>query len=279
MAMQTKGEIAPGSQVVKTDAGKTVHGLKSLRRKAASLMGASLVGASMLAFPSMAASKSNNTPAMYAKIPTAAISSKAESDFKTQTVYFAPNTKNQVFITIDDGFFPEQGALNFLKSDKISTTSFIIRDAMDEHLAFWKAYARIGNLEDHTVSHPDLTTISYAADVSQIKGQRDAITLLTGVTPYMLRPPYGDTDAQVVAAAQQCGMRYVVLWSAVLDYNANGVYAANPPLETWNGRKLTSGEIILVHWDPGVTGALEYLVNLIRSDGLSVGNLADYLQR
>ena len=277
MIAQSRSEIMPRPQVVKADADK--HGMKSLKRKGASLVAASLAGVSLIAIPSMAVHRGDNTTAVSTNVTPKASPSKTGSSFKTQTVFFAPNSKNQVFITIDDGFFPEQGAYNFLKSNKISTTSFIIRDAMDEHLAFWKAYAKIGNLEDHTVSHPDLTTISYAADVSQIKGQRDAITLLTGVTPYMLRPPYGDTDAQVVAAAQQSGMRYVVMWSAVLDYNANGVYTANPPLQTWNGGKLTSGEIILVHWDPGVTGALEYLVNLIRSDGLSVGYLANYLTR
>jgi peptidoglycan/xylan/chitin deacetylase (PgdA/CDA1 family) len=180
---------------------------------------------------------------------------------------------------MDDGWYPSQSALNFLKSNNISTTSFIIEDAMNENPGFWKAYAQIGNLEDHTVSHPDLETISYAQDLYQIEGQRNAIQALIGITPYMLRPPYGDTDAQVVEAAQQSGMKYVVMWSAELEYNSEGVYTSNPPLETWNGGPLASGEIILVHWDPNVTVALESLYQTIRRDGLTVGNLAQYLPR
>jgi peptidoglycan/xylan/chitin deacetylase (PgdA/CDA1 family) len=281
--MAQRGEAATGSRIVNANAAdQKTHGLKSLRRVGAALVAACLIGSASGYIASQfeaAAEKPATELSVTAKPIVAVVSSQAKSSFKTQTVYFAPNKKGQVFITIDDGYFPEQGAYNFLKSNKISTTSFIIKDAMDEHLGFWKAYAKIGNLEDHTVSHPNLTAISYAADVYQIEGQRNAIKALTGVTPYMLRPPYGDLDAQVVAAAHQSGMRYIVMWSAVLKYNANGVYTSDPPLETWNGGPLRSGEIIIVHWNPGVTGALKALYKDIERDGLKVGNLADYLTK
>jgi hypothetical protein len=83
----------------------------------------------------------------------------------------------------------------------------------------------------------------------------------------------------VVAAARQAGIKYIVMWSAIFSPNANGVYDLSSTLQTWNGGPLSSGEIIILHCVPGLTGALETVVQDIKAAHLSVGNLAYYLPR
>ena len=54
-------------------------------------------------------------------------------------------------------------------------------------------------LGDHTFTHPDLTTVANVRE--QLQRTIGVIRSLTGYTPCVFRPPYGDYDADVVQTA------------------------------------------------------------------------------
>jgi peptidoglycan-N-acetylglucosamine deacetylase len=75
-------------------------------------------------------------------------------------------------------------------------------------------------LGDHTFTHPDLVT---GGDVrSQLQQTIAVIRSLTGYTPCVFRPPYGDYDQSVLQTARSLGLA-TVLWNVdPADYTQPG---------------------------------------------------------
>jgi peptidoglycan/xylan/chitin deacetylase (PgdA/CDA1 family) len=68
-------------------------------------------------------------------------------------------------------------------------------------------------VENHTLSHVELTKASDAEIRRQIREGNSIIRNITGKTPYLLRPPYGSYDPRVLRIAGEEGMKYAVTWS------------------------------------------------------------------
>jgi hypothetical protein len=64
----------------------------------------------------------------------------------------------------------------------------------------------------------------------------------------------------VEAAAARGGLTALAGWSATMSGNR---------VETWDGKPLSPGEIVLLHWDPGLGGQLTALLAVIRAQHLN----------
>ncbi len=188
------------------------------------------------------------------------------------------SSKDEVFITIDDGWFPDKRVLELLRKDKVPTTAFVIGEAMEEHKEFWAEYSKIGSIQDHTLSHPFLTRLSFKNGRYQIETDKVMISRLIGTAPYMMRPPYGAHDKMVSAEAGSAGMKYMVLWDAEVPMNSKGYIGERFSIKTKDGKKLGPGDIILMHWDPGLYNKMELLLKKIKDSGLKVGSLQQQLR-
>jgi peptidoglycan/xylan/chitin deacetylase (PgdA/CDA1 family) len=163
-------------------------------------------------------------------------------------VYFGPATGRRVYITVDDGWVPSQRVLKLMQRKHVPITTFLIQDAASENPAYWKAFVQAGGvIQDHTVNHPWLTGIPYAQDLAQWQGPVQMYPKWFGQTPTLGRPPYGAIDENVRVAAHNAGLQAIVMWSA--EFNPKHPKAG---LETWNNKPLSPGEIILLHWQPGL---------------------------
>jgi hypothetical protein len=89
---------------------------------------------------------------------------------------------------------------------------------------------------------------------------RQAFGHMLGQTPVLGRPPYGAFDRTVQAAAHRGGLKILVGWSAVADGGG---------IRTWDGKPLRPGEIVLLHWVPGLGRQLSRLLAVIRSRHLN----------
>lgn len=78
-------------------------------------------------------------------------------------VWRVPVKERAVFITIDDGWYPNQGVLDLMQKYHLPLTAFLIQRAAEEHEAYWHDFVKSGGtIEDHTLSHPFLTHVSTA---------------------------------------------------------------------------------------------------------------------
>lgn len=175
--------------------------------------------------------------------------------------WFGSPAGGHVYITIDDGWTPSAQVLTLMQKTHLPLTAFLIRNAMAEHLAYWKAFVAAGGVvEDHTVSHPDLVLQPYSEVVNQWSGERQAQISWLGTTPTVGRPPYGGLNQTVEQAANAAGLKGIVMWSASMGPRG---------LVTWNGRPIQAGDIILMHWDPGLYNELVALLKILAEHHLT----------
>ena len=170
---------------------------------------------------------------------------------------FANPAGRAIYITIDDGWTPSTEVLALMHQTYLPITAFLIAEAADEHLSYWKDFVAAGGMiGDHTVSHPYLTKLTLAKATSQWGQARTALGRWLGQTPVIGRPPYGAFDRKVEVAAARGGLTALAGWSATMSGNR---------IQTWDGKPLSPGEIVILHWVPGLGHQLTVLLAAIRA--------------
>jgi peptidoglycan/xylan/chitin deacetylase (PgdA/CDA1 family) len=170
---------------------------------------------------------------------------------------FANPAGRAIYITIDDGWTPSAEVLALMHQTYLPITAFLIANAADENLSYWKAFVAAGGMiGDHTVSHPYLTKLTLAKATSQWGQARTVLGRWLGQTPVVGRPPYGAFDRKVEVAAARGGLTALAGWSATMSGNR---------IRTWNGKPLSPGEIVILHWVPGLGHQLTVLLAAIRA--------------
>ncbi|MDR3585569.1 MAG: polysaccharide deacetylase family protein [Desulfosporosinus sp.] len=179
-------------------------------------------------------------------------------------VWSAPITERAVFITIDDGWFPSQSLLQMMQQDHFPVTAFLIQQAAQEHPDYWRAFvAAGGDIENHTLSHPDLTKIAPADLTNQLSTPMNYLGQFAA-PPTLFRPPYGAFNSLVQQEVYQAGMKHLVMWNAVMS---KGV------LQTYNGKPIQPGSIILLHWEPGLSTQIKDLMGILQQEHLGIASL------
>jgi peptidoglycan/xylan/chitin deacetylase (PgdA/CDA1 family) len=139
------------------------------------------------------------------------------SDRGTVISHGNPNLP-EVALTFDDG--PSQytsQVLELLQSYRVQATFFSIGQHATQFSASLQEELAGGNaVGNHTLTHPHLTTLSPSAIFQELKEAQNAIFDAGGTGPTLFRPPYGEYNEQVLAAASQLGLT-VITWSAAAD--------------------------------------------------------------
>jgi peptidoglycan/xylan/chitin deacetylase (PgdA/CDA1 family) len=175
----------------------------------------------------------------------------------TQLYCFAHPAGRAIYITIDDGWTPSQQVLTLMHHDYLPITAFLIADAAQENLSYWENFVAAGGIiGDHTVSHPNLTKVSLSQATAQWKQDRTDLGHWLGQTPAIGRPPYGAFNSTTEVAAARGGLTALAGWSATMSGNR---------IQTWNGKPLSPGEIVILHWVPGLGQQLTVLLTEIRA--------------
>jgi peptidoglycan/xylan/chitin deacetylase (PgdA/CDA1 family) len=179
---------------------------------------------------------------------------------ETPLYSFASPAGRAVYITVDDGWTPSSQVLAIMRKTHLPVTAFLIEQAAQRNLAYWRAFTGAGGtVGDHTVSHPNLTQLSLSQATFQWGQARLALGRWLGAAPVMGRPPYGAFDRTVAAAAYRARLKALVGWSATVS--SDGV-------KTWDGKRLAPGDIVLLHWDPGLGRQLTKLLAVIHAQHL-----------
>jgi len=173
---------------------------------------------------------------------------------------FASPAGRAIYITADDGWTPSPQVLAIMQKTHLPVTAFLIGQAAQRNLVYWRAFAEAGGtIADHTLSHPDLTKLSLSQATSQWAQARLELGRWFGKAPAMGRPPYGAINSAVAAAAYRAGLKTLVGWSATVT---------SAGISTWNGKRLEPGEIVLLHWVPGLGQQMTKLLAAIHAQHL-----------
>ncbi|MBB5083123.1 polysaccharide deacetylase family protein [Nonomuraea sp. NPDC059023] len=180
-------------------------------------------------------------------------------------------------LTFDDG--PGKYAdklLDTLKKANAKATFFLEGQYVKTRPAFAKRMAKEGHeLGNHSYKHPNFTDLEPGAIRNEVKKTQDIIYKTTGVTPKLLRPPYGMADIQVSDVAAEFDMP-IVLWTAgSRDWatkNADEIKKQTLAVAQRDG-------IILMHdWVKQTVDVMPSLVKLLQSRGYTLVTVSTLLK-
>jgi len=174
-----------------------------------------------------------------------------------------------VALTFDDGPAEYTGALlDVLAAKGVPATFFVLGIQVEQFPDIVIRMAAEGHaIGNHSWSHPRLTNLSPEQAGWQLDATNTVIAQLTGVTPTLVRPPYGTSNATVLAVIGDRGA-VSVLWSVdTEDWR-------NRDVEVTTARALTDvepGSIILMHdIRPTTVEAIGGIVDQLQAAGFTL---------
>jgi peptidoglycan/xylan/chitin deacetylase (PgdA/CDA1 family) len=180
-----------------------------------------------------------------------------------------PTKDKVVFITIDDGWQKDRDFVRLITEWKIPVTVFLMNDAAKEDYGYFQRLQQAGALiEDHSMTHPMMTRLSYTRQKYQICKTADIYATRYGTRPTLFRAPYGASNSTTRRAARDCGMKAIFLWRETSEH---GDLSYQVP------GGLHPGDIILVHFKPHMARDFHTLLRRIGKQGYRPAAFTDYL--
>ncbi|MFF4577695.1 polysaccharide deacetylase family protein [Streptomyces sp. NPDC001373] len=189
----------------------------------------------------------------------------------------APNDK-VVFLTFDDGAEKDPEFLKMAADLKLPISMFLTDNVASSDYGYFEKIRDNGSnstVNNHTLTHPNMRTLAFAAQKKEICGQQERLEKRFGKRPVLFRPPFGNYNDDTLKAASECGINTVVLWRASMQIN-DFQYA--------EGSALKPGDIILAHFrgPSELKGATEIhmttrMLQHIQEQGYRIARLEDYL--
>ncbi|RJL31469.1 polysaccharide deacetylase family protein [Bailinhaonella thermotolerans] len=199
-----------------------------------------------------------------------------------------PTKRKVVFLTIDDGWEQDPGFVEEVRRGGVPVTAFVTRDSVEGQgradaaagggrytaAEGWPYFTRLRDagvpIENHTLTHPNLRLLGPAAQKAEICGMSKRIEQRTGRRPWLFRPPFGNHNTATRVAAKECGIGALIMWTATVQKDAKIAYQVPD-------KKLRPGDIILMHFRPGLATDFKRLIRKIHRRGYEFGDLPAYL--
>jgi peptidoglycan/xylan/chitin deacetylase (PgdA/CDA1 family) len=182
-----------------------------------------------------------------------------------------PTDSKVAFITVDDGWWAEALTQNLIDQSGIPVTAFLITTAVkgtsETFFANLQSHGVV--IEDHTVTHPDLTTLNLAGQEAEICSAAGQLGNWFGRRPLYLRPPYLSYNEVTLRAAWSCGIGAVV---SANDSVANGVISYSD-----SAGKIDPGDIVVMHFEPDFAINFVNALRAIKAAGLTPAVLQDWI--
>lgn len=191
----------------------------------------------------------------------------------------APDTcANCVALTFDDGPVGDTSRLlDILDRMHARATFFVVGTNVNANPATLRRMQAAGHaIGNHTFNHPRLPLLSEGGIGAQLDDASGAITRATGTAPRWMRPPYGEYDGRVVAAAGARGMS-VAIWDV--------------DTEDWRYRdaqrtcrvavdQARAGSVVLMHdIHPATVDAVPCIIDGLRAKGLRPASLDELIKQ
>jgi peptidoglycan/xylan/chitin deacetylase (PgdA/CDA1 family) len=170
--------------------------------------------------------------------------------------------KNTWGLTYDDGPAPyTPSLLNYFDQVNLKATFFVVGSRVISYPALLQEeYLQGHQIAVHTWSHYSLTTLSTEEIIAEFGWSKKVIKDVIGVTPTMMRPPFGDIDDRVRAICQAMNLT-PVMWTRISPtstfdtedfYIHSGVTSVQQVLYNWeniigNSSVINTGFIVLEH--------------------------------
>ena len=117
-----------------------------------------------------------------------------------------------------------QQLIDILGKYNIRATFFVVGDWVDKYPDSVRALHDAGHeIHNHSDDHPHMTELTADQIIANVSACDDKIEQITGVRPFLFRPPYGDYNDTVINTLRSMG-HYPIQWDVdSLDWKETGV--------------------------------------------------------
>lgn len=202
---------------------------------------------------------------------------QAASQDRKLPIYCVDSQEKKLAISFDAAWGNEQTEelIQILDRYNVKTTFFVVGDWVDKYPESVKALADAGHeVCNHSDTHPYMTKLSQEQKIQQLQNCNDKIKAITGVSPTLFRPPYGDYNNGVIEATDSIGM-FTIQWDVdSLDWK-------DPTVDEMVNRvtsKVTNGSIVLFHNGAKNTpAALPKILEKLQADGYTIVPISELI--
>ena len=180
-------------------------------------------------------------------------------------IYSVETAEKKISISFDAAWGNEdtEQLIEELAQFNVKATLFVVGQWVDKYPESVKALADAGHeVMNHSNTHPHMPQLSAAQMRAEIEACNQKIASVTGKTPTLLRPPYGDYNNTLVETLQAMGM-YCVQWDVdSLDWKDLSATEITQRVTS----RVRNGSIVLFHnaakhTPEALPGILDELIN------------------
>lgn len=192
-------------------------------------------------------------------------------------IYCVGTDEKKIAISFDAAWGNEQTEelIEILDTYGVKTTFFVVGDWVDKYPESVKALHEAGHeVCNHSNTHPYMTKLSQSDQIEELQSCNEKIEAITGVSPQLFRPPYGDYDNSVVESVESLQM-YPIQWDVdSLDWK-------DPTVEQMVERvtsNVQNGSIVLFHNGAKNTpAALPIILEKLQGEGYEIVPISELI--
>ncbi|HSX17858.1 MAG TPA: polysaccharide deacetylase family protein [Candidatus Saccharimonadales bacterium] len=182
-----------------------------------------------------------------------------------------PTTEPVVFVGIDDGWVQAKPTQAWLIKHHLPFSLFLTNNGIKNDYGYFKKLQSAGmTIEDHSLTHPNLTKLNLDQQKAEICATADIYQTVFGRRPTLFRPPYGAYNDNTRRAAASCGIKAIVMWHVNVGTGGDVQFQSN-------STHLQPGDIVLMHFNPEFLQDMQSLAEAVTQNHLQIGRLEDWL--
>ncbi len=203
----------------------------------------------------------------------------ANSDRKLP-IYCVDTEEKKVALSFDAAWGNDdtETLINILKEYDAKATFFVVGAWVDKYPESVKQLSDAGHqIMNHSNTHPYMSKIDATQKADELSACNRKIYEITGKTPTLFRPPYGDYDNATIKAVEDMGM-YTIQWDVdSLDWKDNATPESICKRVT---SKVKNGSIVLFHNDADHTPeALGNILKCLKDEGYEFVFIEDLIYK
>lgn len=161
-------------------------------------------------------------------------------------IYSVETDEKKISISFDAAWGDEytREILDILDKYQVKTTFFLVGFWIDKYPELVKEISERGHdVGNHSTNHPYMSKLSEEQILKELNTTGNKIKDITGKTPILFRPPYGDYNDRLIRTCMENGY-YVIQWDVdSLDWKELGIQ----PVVDRVTRNVNNGSIVLFH--------------------------------
>ena len=195
-------------------------------------------------------------------------------------IYCVETDKKQIAISFDAAWGNDdtEQLIKILGEYKVPATFFVVGAWVDKYPESVKALSDAGHqIQNHSNTHPHMPQLSREQMRDEIESCNKKIADVTGVTPTLLRPPYGDYDNALIEVMDSLKM-HTIQWDVdSLDWKDSATPDSICKRVT---SKVKNGSIVLFHNDADHTPeALPTILKCLKDEGYEFVFISDLIYK